>query len=162
MTISAKLWRHGHYAPPTGYPPPTSPWSGGGIRDSGPTEPGRLPVVQSAPTIPLPTGRGIVLQTHYEIRTSLPVVLFRRAIAGAAISGHAGAGSLCRGAGLRIGVAGRAALHFRPLDPVGAPVVPRGGGREDQNAAARYRHHIIAAVPSNPHGRRDCDARRAQ
>ena len=31
MTISAKLSRHGHYAPPTEYPHLTSPWSGGGI-----------------------------------------------------------------------------------------------------------------------------------
>src|SRR6516164_906543 len=77
--------------------------------------------------IPLPNRRGIVLQTHYEIRTSFPVVL-RFSITGAVVSRYARAGSLCGGAGLRVGLAGRAALHFRSLDPLGAPVISSGSG----------------------------------
>src|SRR5262245_25441104 len=68
--------------------------------------------------------------TH-EVRPPLSIAVFRFAVSGSALPGYNRAIGPCRGAWIRVGMAGRTALQRRPFDYAGAAAAARRAGRKD-------------------------------
>src|SRR5260370_7025415 len=98
------------------------------------------------PTYPLLFGSQ--QETVDEIRTALSNALLGFPITGAALSRYGGTGRSCRGVGIRVDMARRAAFQSQPLDHPRAATATQCNRKAYAHPAPRHRYRAPAPVPS--------------